>query len=122
MQAAAAFVPPAVVPPAAPAAAASAAAAVAIPTMGILRTEERAQIRKARVSALGATSAACAKQCLRGMHVVAVVQLRPVPDSKRHLLTPVVFVLVPQPYACSAPSCPVGRTWGWAAIVVWFTC
>jgi len=53
VQAAAAFVPPAVVPPAAPAAAAPAAtaAAVAIPTMGILRTEERAQIRKARVSA-----------------------------------------------------------------------
>ncbi len=51
-QAAAAFVPPAVVPPAAPAAAAPAAAAEAIPTMGILRTEERAQIRKARVSAV----------------------------------------------------------------------
>ena len=49
-QAAASFVPPPVVPPAAPAAA---AAAVALPTMGILRTEERAQIRKARVSAAG---------------------------------------------------------------------
>ena len=51
-QAAAAVTPPAYVPPAAPAAAVAApaaAAAVVVPTLGILRTEERAQIRRAKV-------------------------------------------------------------------------
>ena len=58
-QAAAAVATPAYVPPAATpayvplaAAPAAAVAAVAVPTMGILRTEERAQIRRAKVGAV----------------------------------------------------------------------